>query len=150
MEVNYNNVKYEFLVRFSNTNKNLICPGSGAYDPKKISPPIYNRYTWQNEFEESVIYYNDPTLYNIPKSPLKYNIPRLPLGWGIGKHDEWYISVVADIIRILALKNNIKSENILFFGSSGGGFTSIILASLIKNSSTYSKQSSNVLSGKGI
>ena len=135
LQINHNNVKYEFLVRFSSKNKNLICLGSGAYNPKdKISPPIYHRHSWQNEFEESVIYYNDPTLYNSSKLPLKYNSPKLPLGWGIGKLEEWYLLVIADIIRILTSKNDIKSENILFFGSSGGGFTSIILATLIKNS----------------
>ena len=125
LQVNYNDVIYEFLIRFSSKNKNLICTGSGAYNPLKISPPIYSRHSWQSEFEESVIYYNDPTLYNTPE---------LFLGWGIGKNDEWYLSVISDIIQILALKNDIKSEDILFFGSSGGGFTSIILSTIIKNS----------------
>ena len=135
LKVNSNDVKYEFLIRFSSSNKNLICFGSGAYDPKKLSPPIYNRHSWQKEFKESVIYYNDPTLYNSSNRPLKYNSPRLPLGWGIGKHEDWYLSTIANIIVILASKNKIKPENILFFGSSGGGFTSVILSTLIKNSS---------------
>jgi hypothetical protein len=127
LQVNHNNVKYEFLVRFSSINKNLICFGSGSYDPKRenISPPIYRRHSWQKEFEESVIYYNDPTLYNDPN---------LTLGWGVGKNEEWYLPVIADIIRILAKKNGIEHENILFFGSSGGGFTAIILSTFIKNS----------------
>ena len=30
LEVNNNNVKYEFIIRFSSINKNLICFGSGA------------------------------------------------------------------------------------------------------------------------
>jgi hypothetical protein len=126
LEVNHNNVKYEFLIRFSSNNKNMICFGSGAYNPKKYSPPVYNRHTWQSEFEESVLYYNDPTLYNNPK---------LTLGWGVGKNEEWYLSVMAEIIHILAKKNDIKPKNMLFFGSSGGGFTSIILSTLFKNSS---------------
>ena len=134
LEINHNNVKYEFLIRLASQNKNLICFGSGAYDPNKMSPPIYNRYSWQNEFEESLIYYNDATLYNSHKFPLKYNKPNLTLGWGIGKHDEWYLLTIADIIRILSFNNDIKSENILFFGSSGGGFTSIILSTIIKDS----------------
>jgi len=125
LQINHNNIKYEFLVRFSSKNKNLICLGSGAYDPRKFSPPVYSRHGWQNEFKESVIYYNDPTLYNAPD---------LFLGWGIGKNEEWYLLVIADIIRILAHKKGIKNNDILFFGSSGGGFTSIILSTLLKNS----------------
>lgn len=125
LQINHNNVKYEFLVRFASENKNLICLGSGAYDPKKFSPPVYSRHGWQNEFKESVIYYNDPTLYNASD---------LFLGWGIGKNEEWYLLVIANIIRMLASKNNIKNKDILFFGSSGGGFTAIILSTLLKNS----------------
>ena len=128
LQVNYNNVKYEFLIRFSSSNKNLICMGSGAYSPKeKISLPIFRRHSWQSEFEESVIYYNDPTLY-------QYD-PNILLGWGVGKNDEWYLLVITDIIRILAIKNDIEPKNILFFGSSGGGFTATILSTFIKNSS---------------
>lgn len=134
LQVNYNNVKYEFIIRFSSSNKNLICFGSGAYDRKKLSPPIYNRHYWQSEFEESVLYYNDPTLYIVPESPLKWNNSYLPLGWGVGKGNEWYLLVIADIIHILAKRNDITPENMLFFGSSGGGFTSIVLSTLIKNS----------------
>lgn len=74
-----------------------------------------------------MIFYNDPTLYNNPK---------LTLGWCIGKNDEWYLPVISDIIRILASKNNIKPKNILFYGSSAGGFTSIMLSTLIKNSAS--------------
>ncbi|WP_156096049.1 glycosyl transferase family 2 [Methanobacterium sp. SMA-27] len=126
LEVNNNNVKYEFIIRFSSINKNLICFGSGAYEPEKISPPIYRRHSWESKFEESVIYYNDPTLYIDPE---------LYIGWGIGKIDDWYLLVIADIIQILARKNNITPENMLFFGSSGGGFTAIMLSTFIKNSS---------------
>lgn len=127
LQVNDDNIKYEFLIRFSSSNKNVICLGSGAYSPKEsISPPIFRRHTWQSEFEESVIYYNDPTLYNDPD---------LLLGWGVGKNDKWYLQNIAEIIIRLAKKNHIDSKNILFFGSSGGGFTALMLATIIKKSS---------------
>jgi hypothetical protein len=126
LEVHHNHVKYEFLVRFASDNQKMICFGSGAYDPALIKPPIYRRHSWQDEFEESVIYYNDPTLYLDPE---------LRLGWGMGKNDEWYLLVIADIIRILTNKRKITPENILFFGSSGGGFTAIILATICRDAS---------------
>lgn len=134
LEVNHNNVKYEFLIRFSSKNKNLICLGSGAYDPRKLTPPIYNRHSWQGFFEESVIMYNDPTLYLTPNAPLSHEFPTLSLGWGIGKNEDWYLLGIKDIISILANNNHINPEDILFFGSSGGGFTSVVLSTLIKKS----------------
>lgn len=123
--VKNDNVKYQFLVRFSSTNKNLICFGSGAYDPKRLSPPIFRRHSWQHRFEESVIYYNDPTLYVDPD---------IIIGWGVGKNDKWYLQDITKIISVLAAKNGVKSKNILFFGSSGGGFTALILSAFIKKS----------------
>lgn len=66
LQVNHNDVKYDFLVRLASKNSNLICWGSGAYDPKKIILPLFNRYTWEENFQESVIFYNDPTLYEDP------------------------------------------------------------------------------------
>lgn len=125
LQVNHDDVKYEFLIRFSSESENLVCFGSGAYDPSKFKPPVYNRHTWYLEFAESVIYYNDPTLYNDDK---------LTLGWGVGKNGEWYLPVIADILKILAHKNRVENENMLFFGSSGGGFTSVVLSTLLKGS----------------
>lgn len=126
LEVHHHGVKYEFLVRFASGNDNMICFGSGAYDPAKLSPPIYRRYSWQSEFKESVIFYNDPTLYLDPE---------LRLGWGMGKNDEWYLLVIDDIIRTLANMRRIAPEDVLFFGSSGGGFTAIVLSTLCRGSS---------------
>ncbi len=118
-------VKYQFRVRLASKDKNLICFGSGAYDPAKLKPPIFRRHSWQGEFRESVIYYNDPTLY--VNSDMR-------LGWCVGKNSEWYMPVIRDIILKIAGKNDIKPENMLFFGSSGGGFSAVILSTMIKKS----------------
>lgn len=123
LQVNYKNIKYEFLARFASQNRNMICFGSGAINRKHFSLPLYNRHSWNGEFEESVIYYNDPTLYNNNE---------ITLGWGIGKIEEWYLLSISHIIKILSNINEIKPENMLFFGSSGGGFTSVILAVMFK------------------
>ena len=123
--VKHDEVKYQFMIRLASSNNNLICFGSGAYDPEKLKPPIFRRHSWQGEFEESVIYYNDPTLYVNPE---------MKLGWCVGKNSEWYMPVIRDIILKIAGKNDIKPENMLFFGSSGGGFTAVILSTMIKNS----------------
>jgi len=133
LTVNHNKVKYEFLVRLSSNNKGLICFGSGAYNPKKINLPIYDRHSWQNEFKQSVIFYNDPTLYEDRYYKMnECEFPKLTLGWGVGKNDEWYLLNIVKIIKIISKKTGIKSEDTLFFGSSGGGFTSIMLSVMFK------------------
>lgn len=122
LTINYKNRKHEFLIRFASENKNLICFGSGFTD---IKPPVFNRHSWQSYFKESVIYFNDPTLYVDE---------RIKLGWGVGNHDEYYLEDVAELIKKLCKKHSILNRNILFYGSSGGGFMSIQLATMIQGS----------------
>lgn len=122
-----NNVKYEFLIHLKSTSQNLICLGSGALngsDLKKFKQkPRFNRHSWK--INESTLFYNDPTRY------LNDNILG---GWGIGTPDDWYLDNIKEIILKITEFYKIKNENILFYGSSLGGFTSILLATLVKNS----------------
>lgn len=125
LQVNHENVKYEFLIKIADKKENLICFGTGATDRGKFPPPYYSRHSWFPKFEESIIIYNDPTLYLDDE---------LRLGWGVGKNEVWYLQVIAHIIRIITIKNNILLENTIFFGTSGAGFMSMILASILKKS----------------
>ena len=139
LEITENKVKYEFLIRFSSSNKNLICFGGGGIErkgPKAKKPPVFNRHSWNEFFEESVLFYNDPTLYLSDE---------LRFGCGIGTQDVYYLEVIAKIIEKLSKKAKINPEDILFYGSSGGGFTSIQLASLIRNSTALTNNSQFIL-----
>lgn len=123
--VNFNNIKYEFLIKLKASDY-LIVIGSGAIprtSNKNRSKPLFNRHSW--DFEESTIYYNDPTLY-INNEIL---VP-----WGIGDEHEWYLKNISIIIKNIAKTINIKNKNIIFYGSSSGGYTSLMLSVLIKNS----------------
>ncbi len=115
---------FEFLLNIKPDSKKLIVMGSGAYNAEKMSPPIFQRYTWHDDFECSSIYYNDPTLY----------LGKMNLGWGYGTKDEHYIETIGAILRVMIDKLHIKNENLLFYGSSGGGFTSLMLATFMKGS----------------
>ena len=125
-----NGVKYEFIIKFASENKNLICFGSGAWarniikNGKIIKPPYFDRWSWFNYFNESVLTYTDPTFH--------YD-ENITLGWYVGG-EEWFLEVISEIIQKIAINQEISNNNILFFGSSGGGFSSIGLATLIKDS----------------
>lgn len=118
------NIKYEFIIKLKQTSQKMLVLGSGAYDMTKLSPPIYNRIGWINDFDCNLIYYNDPTLY----------FRGINLGWAYGDKDTHYAKEISDIISVLLRKLNIKNEDTYFYGSSGGGFISIMLATMIKNS----------------
>ena len=125
--VNKNDVKYEFLINLNSESKNLICLGSGALNGSDLErfelKPRFHRQSWN--FNSSTIFYNDPTRY-VNKNLLG--------GWGIGTPDEWYLEVIKDIIVKISDYFNYLHENILFYGSSLGGFMSILLSTLVKGS----------------
>lgn len=124
LTVNWDNVKYEFLIRSNSSSNELLVFGSGAYDPAKMKPPIFQRHSWTEHFDSNMIYYNDPTLY----------LGQMSLGWGHGTDDAFFLEKIAKIIEKLMTKMSVKAEDTLFYGSSGGGFMSMVLAGYIKGS----------------
>lgn len=116
------NIKYEFLIRRRQSNKLLIM-GNGAYD-RTQTLPVFQRHSWMDDLDYSIIYYNDPTLY----------LGDLSIGWCCGDKDSHYILNIANIIKIISDKLLIDNNNIVFYGSSAGGFTSLMLATLFEDS----------------
>ncbi|EQB38120.1 hypothetical protein M948_05975 [Virgibacillus sp. CM-4] len=120
-------VPFEFLVNIKSDSNNMIVFGSGAYDSQKMKPPIFNRFSWKDTFDCSTIFYNDPTLY----------LGDINLGWGYGTQNRHYLSEISNIIRRIRNNVGISNKNILFFGSSGGGFMSLMLSAMIKGSRSF-------------
>lgn len=132
LEINHESVRYCLIVRFSSKNKNLICCGPGAHarderTSKGIlkTPPFFHRWSWYNHFEESFIAYADPIFF--------YD-EHIRLGWFVGDRNQWYLETLSVIIDKLSSNQKILHDNILFYGSSGGGFSSVGLGTLIKGS----------------
>lgn len=128
LEILDNDVKYELIIKLSSSNKGLLCMGSGVIDQNTKSIPRFQRYRWKDNFEESLIYYFDPTLYLSTE---------LQVGWCIGTKDDWYVEKISKIIKKIISNVKIKEENVLFYGTSSGGFVSSTLATLIKGSTAF-------------
>ncbi|MCD4838319.1 glycosyl transferase family 2 [Neobacillus sedimentimangrovi] len=124
LSVEKDGILFDFLIRLRKDSDKLIVLGSGAYDSNKFSPPVFQRHSWMNHFEESVIYFNDPTLY----------LGKMNLGWGFGNAERHFLEEVAEILKLLLNLINIENNNVLFYGSSAGGFMSMLLAGFIKGS----------------
>ena len=127
LKIMHNCTEYCFLVRFSTDNDKLICLGSGAQirNEKNFDSPVFQRHSWHGEFDASLIYYSDPIF-------LQSNNAKC--GWCVGTPEEYYLIFIKEIIEKLCFNKNIKNENILFYGSSAGGFTSIQLGTYFKGS----------------
>jgi hypothetical protein len=121
--IEWDSVVFEFFVRLKENSEGLLVLGSGAYDSSTMKPPVFQRHSWIEHFgDDSVIYYNDPTLY----------LGKINIGWGQGTIDRFYLKDLATILSKILAKTNIDNENVLFYGSSAGGFMSLILAGLVR------------------
>lgn len=132
LEIIHNDALFYFIIKFSADNKNFICFPPGASDRDKTTssgelkvPPFFSRWKWHKYFDESTIALADPMIFLNDE---------IKLGWFIGVKNHWYLETASKIIRKLAVNQNVPNENILFFGSSGGGYVSVCLATLLKNS----------------
>lgn len=122
LNINKDGFLFEFLMYFKSNSKKVLVLGSGAYDSNKMKPPIFNRYKWIESFEESSILYNDPTLY----------LGNANIGWGYGTKDKHFIKDIGEILKVIYKNNDIQPSKALYFGSSAGGFTSLMLASYVR------------------
>lgn len=128
-----NDIKYEFLINIKSKRDSLICLGpSGLPDKNAIAKfknrPMFTRHSW--EFKESVLLYNDNTRYVWEGSGA---------GWGLGLPDDYFLENIKNIILKITNFFKIDNENILFYGSSMGGFTSMQLATMVRNSSAIAE-----------
>lgn len=73
--------------------------------------------------ETSCVFCMDPTLY--------FN-GFLQLGWGIGKNDNYYLEKSSLILRDILALMKIRPEDSVIFGTSAGGFLSVIMGIYLK------------------
>ena len=121
-----NNVKYEFLINLKDSEQLLVLGSGARYGTQTIEQkhrPYFNRFTW--DFDTSTLNYNDPTTYLNDE---------IVCGWGVGTKEDFYLENISIIINEVAKNIGITPENMVFYGSSAGGFMSIMLSTMIKRS----------------
>lgn len=140
--VHHNDQVYEFIFNLKDPSRingdKVVVMGSGGlargniFDDrasmdekmKYVGTPKFDRWTWDIGY--SRIYYNDPTRYNHKDKLVK-------LGWGIGTADDWYLHNIKNILLTVFDFFGYKRHNTMFYGSSQGGFMSLMLGTMIQN-----------------
>ncbi|WJV30756.1 glycosyl transferase family 2 [Rossellomorea sp. AcN35-11] len=136
LTITLNEVKYEFYIHLKKDSDRLVVLGSGAYNSAKMSPPVFQRFSWAEDIDASTIYYNDPTLY----------LGKINLGWGQGTEDRFYLEELAGILDEIFMCLNATRDKVTFYGSSAGGFMSMYLAGLLKGTSAVVNNPQTVVS----
>lgn len=120
--IEWDGVTYELLIHRQPKSGQAVVWGNGAVDKTKHSLPIFQRHSWGNSQAFNGIWYFDPTLYRGESS----------LYWCYGTNDRWYLKDIAYLVYFILNTWNISMKQVLYFGSSGGGFTSMMLAVLLR------------------
>lgn len=85
-------------------------------DRKAYQLPTFQRWGWHTDFPGHCLYISDPFLSRTED---------LGLGWYIGERTKDANPIIADTVRKVAAGVNVLPENIIFYGSSGGGFAAL-------------------------
>lgn len=98
---------------------------SGARDPEKHPLPKFERWSWTEQFPGSILCICDPALY--------LNGGTLRIGWyaGTDKHN-WPLRM-SGLVSLVARKLGKDSSEVISYGSSAGGFASLMLAARLGN-----------------
>ena len=122
LEVKKDNVKYEYLINRRTDNDKLIVFNNGAIAGGNVKVPVFQRHSWAKMIKTSSVFCMDPTLY----------VNDLSVGWGVGKNKDYYLENSSLILKTIIKKMNIELENTVVYGTSAGGFLSIIMGIYLK------------------
>lgn len=122
LEVKKDNVKYEYLINRKKDNDKLIVFNNGAIAGGNVKVPVFQRHSWASIIKTSSVFCMDPTLY----------VNDLSVGWGVGKNENYYLENSSLILKTIIQKMNIKLEDTVIYGTSAGGFLSIIMGIYLK------------------
>jgi len=118
LEIIYNNESFYFKLYLKEKNPNLVVFSNGAVNREKKNPPLYMRSTWSDEIDANTLYIDDKTIHD----------SKLRIGWGVGRQDKHYIPIYVRIVKKISSILKIASKKTYYYGSSAGGFMSILMA----------------------
>lgn len=132
-DIVWDGVHYEFFIHYKPDSTQAVILGTGSVIGTKVNP-LFVRIAWAQEMPGTAIYYSDPTSY----------LPPCNLGWGYGTNDRWALKDISALLQKILDKLHIPTGNTLFYGSSGGGYTSMLLAAMLRSRATIINSQFNI------
>lgn len=126
--INYKDYKFDCLMTpplNNSISKSIFVIFSGYRDPNNDIPPIFKRWSYYKFIDSYVLNISDPMFY-------KYK--DLPLGWYYGTRTDSCLEYLSDIVKRIQKILEIDDNRVIFFGSSGGGYVSLMMSLYFKNS----------------
>lgn len=117
------NVPYEYLINRKSNSDKLIVFNNGAIAGGNVNVPVFQRHSWANKIKTSSVFCMYPTIYIDDY---------LQTGWGVGKNENYYLENSSLILKTIIEKMNISLDNTVIYGTSAGGYLSIIMGIYLK------------------
>ena len=118
-------IKLECRINQKVKNDYLVVAPNGAVDREKYKLPVFARWNYQSIFNSSILSISDPALLLDDA---------LRIGWFAGTNQLDIAQFVSEVVIKVADQLGIAHDRIIFWGSSSGGFASVLLASKINGS----------------
>lgn len=96
---------------------------SAAVNRTHMTLPVFNRISWANDLPGNLLYLFDPMVMSSDE---------INLAWYVGNRDFDAMDAICSLVIKTALELNVPVNNIIAYGSSGGGFAALMLAARIK------------------
>ncbi|GAB3548548.1 hypothetical protein GCM10027404_12610 [Arthrobacter tumbae] len=118
-------VPFDYFCDFKPEAHHLVVFGQSTVQRPSVTLPAFHRWEWSGDVNASVMVVNDPTLY-LGES--------LEAGWWIGTPERDYAREMAEIVSALAKRLGFSAENVIFYGDSVGGYSSLHMAACLPGS----------------
>lgn len=118
IDIIINNETFHFQLNLKYNNEKLMVFSNGAVNRDKKEPPLFMRSSWHEEVNANCIFIDDKTIHN----------SNIPIGWGVGPRDRHFILDYVMVVKKIAGLINIRNKDIFYYGSSAGGFMSILMS----------------------
>ncbi len=124
------NLKVDILSFFKKNSDRLVVFYNGAVDVEKTPLPVFQRWSWLEKLPYSAMVISDPTIEQIARE----KSGKSHIGWYQGDCDGFVLEQIVEHIKKTIHKLDIEESNVLFYGSSAGGFAALVSASLLQRS----------------
>lgn len=122
--IKINNLTLSVYFKPKNNSQKLYVFSPGYLNRTKFQHPYFQRMKWLDELDGSGIIITDPT----------FSTSDVGIAWFQGSSERFALFDIAKVIEVFQKKLLINNSRTVFFGSSAGGFGSLILATIFKES----------------
>jgi len=125
LKIRFNRESFYFKLSIKKESDKLVVHSNGAVNWEKNTPPVQMRSSWGRDINAHCLFIDDKTIHE----------SKINTGWGAGRKERFFLEDYSTISMKIQSLLGVNDEDVLYWGSSAGGFMSIILASMHKSSS---------------